>query len=150
LRIRRLLVAVCICVLVPAAVAYAAVNGTFRGKTSEKAPGHNSVVIKVVNGVVQKNASSIKYSAGCGKNTALTGATTIFGSLLKGNKFAVVNAHYTSPVSGGYTAHHTTTIKFSIRGKTAKGTFNNSAVITKGGKTIARCATGRLTFTATK
>jgi hypothetical protein len=146
---RRLLLAVCVCVLVPAAVAYGAVTGTFKGKTSQGAK-HGKVQIKVSNGNVVGSASFFDYAAACKGGTVLTGSTAISGQLHAGNSFSVVNAKYSSSVTGGFTAKHTTTIKFTIKGNTASGTFSNSAVIVKGKKTITHCATGKLTFKATK
>jgi hypothetical protein len=147
---RRLLLAVCVCVLVPAAVAYgAAVSGTFKGKTSQGAK-HGQVQIKVAKGDVVGKSSFFDYAAACKGGSVLTGSTAISGQLHKGNTFAVINAKYSSSVQGGFTANHTTTIKFAIKGNTASGTFSNSAVIVKGKKVITTCKTGKLTFKATK
>ncbi len=147
---RRLLLVVCVCVLVPAAVAYGAtVSGTFKGKTSQGAK-KGKVQIKVSKGDVVGSSSFFDYAAACKGGSELTGSTAISGQLHAGNSFSVVNAHYNSSVQGGFTAKHTTTIRFTIHGKTASGTFSNSAVIVKGKKTITTCKTGKLTFKATK
>jgi hypothetical protein len=147
---RRLLLLVCVCVLVPAAVAYgAAVSGTFKGKTSQGAK-KGKVVIKVSKGDVVGSSSFFDYAAPCKGGSVLTGSTAISGQLKAGNRFAVLGAKYPSSVQGGFKAEHTTTIKFTIKGNTASGTFSNSAVISKGKKVITTCKTGKLTFKATK
>lgn len=143
---RRLLVVFCTCMMVPAAVALAAVNGTFAGKTS----AGGKVTIHVTDDVIPKHPQSVfHYKAKCTSGT-LTGATYIDGKLRSGNSFAVVNAKDSVPVGKGLLAHHTVTVRFTIKGRTAKGTFSNSATITRGAKTIDHCRTGKLTFKATK
>ncbi len=144
---RKLIIVLCACMLVPAAVALAAVTGTFRGHTSKG----GAVTIHVKNGVIPKKPQSIfYYKAHCHSGAILSGATFIDGKLHRGNSFSVVGGKDTVPVAGGYMARHTVTVRFTIKGKKASGTFNNSAKILKKGKVVDRCGTGKLTFTAKK
>lgn len=131
--------------LVPGAAAAAGVSGltgTFTGKTSQGRP----VVIRLLDGKVTA-PSRILWSAPCG-SLALSGTARLSGLLNANGTFSPPPAH---GVAGkdGTKVKLTTTARFKVTGRVARGTFTTAAsAYSSSGALIRRCGANQVTFTA--
>ncbi len=143
---RRLLTAVSVCALLPAAALAATtkVHGTFKGTDSQGKP----VVIKIASD--ELTHSTVGWTAPCAQQgVALTGTTTLVG-VLHGLSYHVHDT-YSTAVTGGYRAKHTATARFTVKGHRLKGTFRLVATVYKSqGVVQTTCATPKITFRAHK
>jgi hypothetical protein len=140
---RRLLVLVCICVLVPATVAAATtVSGKFHGSTSQG----KSFLFKISNGTLR--SAAVQWSATCtSTGTTLSGKTVFNGSLYRGryNQREV----YTVKVGNGLKAKHTATVQLAVRSHRMTGTFRLNAVVRNAQNVITTtCSSSKVTFSA--
>ena len=141
---RRLLIAVSSCVLLPAAAASAAdaVSGNFKGKTSQG----EQVSFKIMDGNVY--ISSFKWFARCANPRVTFSGSTTFGGRLTGDDYYDHDTRV-GPVQGGYQARRTETIHFTVTGHVLRGTFRLVAVLYGGsGVQQTTCSTPRVTYKA--
>ncbi len=129
--------------LVPSAALAAGVStlsATFTGKTSQR----QAVVIHLVQGSA-KAPSHLSWSAQCG-NLTLTGTARFAGPLAADGSFSPPSVHSIA-TSHGTKLKLTTTIRFKVMGRVARGTFSGAASYSSGGQP-RRCASPKVTFTA--
>lgn len=131
--------------LVPSSVAAAAVTGlttTFKGKTSQ----NRAVVIHVAHGDVA-SPSRLSWAGQC-SSLVFSGVVRFAGRLHADGSFDPSPTHSTT-TSDGLKLKETTTVRFTVHGHTARGTFTSVAsAYSRSGTLIKRCVTPKVTFTA--
>ncbi len=141
---RTLKLAIVSLALLPSAASAAAVTGlsaTFKGKTSQGEP----VVIHVVKGVVQA-PSRLTWSYPCDNGT-VSGVARLAGRLNNAGGFAPGPLHDVTK-SSGLKLKQTATVRFKVRGQTARGSFvSTTTVYPLAGGRSQRCSQ-KVTFTA--
>lgn len=142
---RTLKIAIVSLLLMPAAAAAAGVGGlsaTFSGKTSQS----RLVVIRVAQGSVTA-PSRLSWSARCG--TLALGGTARFAGGLGGNgSFSPPPVHSVTR-RGGLRLKLTTTVRFKISGRLARGAFTTAwSAYSPSGAQVQRCGPRTVTFTA--
>lgn len=161
LRGTRLAIAIGLMLLIPAAVALAATNGTYTGTTGQgNACGKHfkspcAVRVTIANNVVGKPGtghSHVAWRAACKSGNFLTGGTWFWGPLK--NNSLTVHGHYTekrlgSGHKGKITAKDNVTVTLHAAG-TVTGTVKDSSVVYEGSTAIDHCHTATIKFTARK
>lgn len=130
--------------LVPSVAAAAGVSGlsaTFNGKTSQGRP----VVIRLVQGSVT-SPSRLSWSSQCG-NVTLSGTARPAGRLNPDGSFTPPAVH-SVVTSGGRRLKLTTTVRFTVSGREARGTLTSAASVYSSGAQLQGCTGRRVTFTA--
>lgn len=140
---RRLLIAVCVCVLGSTTAALAAVSsGNYKGTTSQ---GRRALVAVRHRGI----AAGIKWKANCGGGKTLTSASILSGRL-HGDSFSGHGSH-TVKIKGGFRARNHASIRLTISGRSVHGTFRvTSTVSSSSGQRVAKCRSPKIAFSATR
>lgn len=140
---RTLKIAALSLLLVPSAAAAAGVStlsATFTGKTSQG----EAVVIRVAQGSVSA-PSRLSWSTQCGKLT-LSGKMRFAGPLSADGSFSPAPVHSVA-TSQGTKLKVTTTVRFKVAGRVARGTFTSAASYSSGGQ-VRHCGSPKVPFTA--
>ncbi len=140
---RTIKIAALTLLLVPSLAAAAGVStlsATFTGKTSQSRP----VVIRLVQGGVAA-PSRLSWSSQCGTVT-LSGTARFAGQLGTDGSFTPPAVHSVA-TSGGRRLKVTTTVRFKVTGRVARGTFTSAASYSSGAQ-LQGCTGHRVTFTA--
>jgi hypothetical protein len=144
---RRLTIAVFICVLVPATAAAASVvNGSFSGKTSQG----EHFAFRIVNGRV--TGGTLSWTASCRNPQVTMRGTTAFVGHMYRHNYSVHNTYtvrigYSGNAPGGYFARHVATAHFSVEQHVLYGTFRVRATIySRSEGTATTCQTPRITY----
>jgi hypothetical protein len=139
---RRLLIAVSILVVAPAAaLAGNRVSGTFTGKSSQ---GKEESITIVRNRITH---STFRWRASCPLPFAhLTGVSVLSGRLRR-HRYHVHDS-YTAPVRGGGMSKHFVTAGFTVKGHVLRGRFRLVAAVysSTGAKRVV-CRTRTIRYT---